>query len=101
MVLLWRDQRDPINLPVLEAESARGTCSQTAASTSRWFDPTGVNSGRTGLAAIADFHRIADSPKSARIRQRPSSLMYLRRSEERRVGKECVSTCRSRRSPYH
>src|SRR3546814_14484557 len=25
---------------------------------------------------------------------------YLR-SEERRVGKECVSTCRSRWSPYH
>src|SRR3546814_3004539 len=24
-----------------------------------------------------------------------------RRSEERRVGKECVSTCRSRRSPSH
>src|SRR3546814_9937649 len=27
---------------------------------------------------------------------------FLRaRSEERRVGKECVSTCRSRWSPYH
>src|SRR3546814_2405472 len=25
----------------------------------------------------------------------------LKRSEERRVGKECVSTCRSRGSPYH
>src|SRR3546814_19849208 len=25
----------------------------------------------------------------------------FKRSEERRVGKECVSTCRSRRSPYH
>src|SRR3546814_8598792 len=25
----------------------------------------------------------------------------LRRSEERRVGTECVSTCRSRWSPYH
>src|SRR3546814_19430385 len=25
----------------------------------------------------------------------------MRRSEERRVGKECVSTCRSRWSPYH
>src|SRR3546814_8131703 len=25
----------------------------------------------------------------------------LRRSEERRVGKECVSTCRYRWSPYH
>src|SRR3546814_12345028 len=31
-------------------------------------------------------------------------LRYVKnpaRSEERRVGKECVSTCRSRWSPYH
>src|SRR3546814_1911482 len=28
-------------------------------------------------------------------------LSYPSRSEERRVGKECVSTCRSRWSPYH
>src|SRR3546814_14665662 len=28
------------------------------------------------------------------------SVVYPR-SEERRVGKECVSTCRSRWSPYH
>ena len=28
------------------------------------------------------------------------SAIFLR-SEERRVGKECVSTCRSRWSPYH
>src|SRR3546814_7960917 len=28
-------------------------------------------------------------------------LPDLNRSEERRVGKECVSTCRSRWSPYH
>src|SRR3546814_3331398 len=27
--------------------------------------------------------------------------MEIQRSEERRVGKECVSTCRSRGSPYH
>src|SRR3546814_18291268 len=27
--------------------------------------------------------------------------LMLDRSEERRVGKECVSTCRSRWSPYH
>src|SRR3546814_11579157 len=26
---------------------------------------------------------------------------FVGRSEERRVGKECVSTCRSRWSPYH
>src|SRR3546814_9135356 len=30
--------------------------------------------------------------------QRSAALL---RSEERRVGKECVSTCRSRWSPYH
>src|SRR3546814_12996095 len=29
------------------------------------------------------------------------SLTKSERSEERRVGKECVSTCRSRWSPYH
>src|SRR3546814_14250543 len=29
------------------------------------------------------------------------AIVALGRSEERRVGKECVSTCRSRWSPYH
>src|SRR3546814_10436740 len=29
------------------------------------------------------------------------SSKFFDRSEERRVGKECVSTCRSRWSPYH
>src|SRR3546814_15810763 len=29
------------------------------------------------------------------------NLGFQYRSEERRVGKECVSTCRSRWSPYH
>src|SRR3546814_6809650 len=36
--------------------------------------------------------------------QPPFYIMHdgiLQRSEERRVGKECVSTCRSRWSPYH
>src|SRR3546814_12131970 len=28
-------------------------------------------------------------------------VLVATRSEERRVGKECVSTCRSRWSPYH
>src|SRR3546814_2981534 len=31
----------------------------------------------------------------------PSTRQKASRSEERRVGKECVSTCRSRWSPYH
>ena len=29
------------------------------------------------------------------------AIIAVERSEERRVGKECVSTCRSRWSPYH
>src|SRR3546814_10280432 len=29
------------------------------------------------------------------------AMALAKRSEERRVGKECVSTCRSRWSPYH
>src|SRR3546814_15771716 len=32
---------------------------------------------------------------------RPCCPPCKNRSEERRVGKECVSTCRSRWSPYH
>src|SRR3546814_9827770 len=40
---------------------------------------------------------ISTSGASAHRRARRSS----KRSEERRVGKECVSTCRSRWSPYH
>src|SRR3546814_16981288 len=37
------------------------------------------------------------------LRRKPASAWDVaqRRSEERRVGKECVSTCRSRWSPYH
>src|SRR3546814_17840933 len=34
-------------------------------------------------------------------RQCPRDFTRIERSEERRVGKECVSTCRSRWSQYH
>src|SRR3546814_14681784 len=39
---------------------------------------------------------VAITPTALTIDQIPAH-----RSEERRVGKECVSTCRSRWSPYH
>src|SRR3546814_4624058 len=43
-------------------------------------------------------HLGADSPGD----NRPiADAAEAERSEERRVGKECVSTCRSRWSPYH
>src|SRR3546814_2136347 len=43
------------------------------------------------------FSRRCPSPKG--LQRLPASSNH--RSEERRVGKECVSTCRSRWSPYH
>ena len=37
-------------------------------------------------------------PAVQKVREAANRMM---RSEERRVGKECVSLCRSRWSPYH
>src|SRR3546814_4734090 len=48
----------------------------------------------------------AQAPVAQDLQERFPGSCWLsaaarRRSEERRVGKECVSTCRSRWSPYH
>src|SRR3546814_19620771 len=40
-------------------------------------------------------------PPDSRWDSSPPARPPTTRSEERRVGKECVSTCRSRWSPYH
>src|SRR3546814_18073674 len=45
------------------------------------------------------FSEIARRRTHARPKLPPKAIST--RSEERRVGKECVSTCRSRWSPYH
>src|SRR3546814_12361331 len=44
---------------------------------------------------------IVDTEAIIRLSLRTNRRARRRRSEERRVGKECVSTCRSRWSPYH
>src|SRR3546814_11275202 len=49
------------------------------------------------IARVAgDYRHAAENAKKAGF-----DGVQLHRSEERRVGKECVSTCRSRWSPYH
>src|SRR3546814_12237194 len=58
---------------------------------------------------VAVLSRCRGSPATSRClrgkkRALPNSTVRWAggwRSEERRVGKECVSTCRSRWSPYH
>src|SRR3546814_15069894 len=54
------------------------------------------------LLALKGFRRVALRPGERRrltFTLGPRELAI--RSEERRVGQECVSTCRSRWSPYH
>src|SRR3546814_7982765 len=57
-----------------------------------------------GLSALAVVRKTATSgqaeAKATRLRA-VLSMTRAARSEERRGGKECVSTCRSRWSPYH
>src|SRR3546814_19033014 len=48
-------------------------------------------------AKIIEHHR----DMIAKVQAAKPSPQSRLRSEERRVGKECVSTCRSRWSPYH
>src|SRR3546814_5204357 len=44
---------------------------------------------------------VGGAPQYASALGKNANCQTLVRSEERRVGKECVSTCRSRWSPYH
>src|SRR3546814_13446609 len=53
---------------------------------------------------LAQVHAVGDGPGGEAAIHAVVALavdVEHRRSEERRVGKECVSTCRSRWSPYH
>src|SRR3546814_11940694 len=76
------------------------------------FDIVGVQVGQLGLRDLTNLvlGQLADLllVRNAGALLQASGLLdqlggrrSLGRSEERRVGKECVSTCRSRWSPYH
>src|SRR3546814_1512496 len=54
-----------------------------------------------GGAALTGATIPADLARGLRTTAAPSTLTLGARSEERRVGQECVSTCNSRWSPYH
>src|SRR3546814_5317199 len=60
----------------------------------RVIDYVKMKYGREAVSQIATFGTLG---AKAVVRDAGRVL----RSEERRVGKECVSTCRSRWSPYH
>src|SRR3546814_9127356 len=65
------------------------------------FNPaTGEVQARVALASDAELDAAVQSAKAAQPAWAAVNPQR-RRSEERRVGKECGSTCRSRWSPYH
>src|SRR3546814_15596249 len=57
------------------------------------------------MPEVLECHMVAggfDYLIKVRVRDMEAYRQFLgARSEERRVGQECVSTCRSRWSPYH
>src|SRR3546814_15688223 len=53
---------------------------------------------KSGSAAA---HDCSEPPPGTTVRVGPSKRNVFSRTEERRVGTECVSTCRSRWSPYN
>src|SRR3546814_17542983 len=55
---------------------------------------------RTGIPVPSDYE-IMVPYSELDVRESTWQGSGLDRSEERRVGKECVNTCRSRWSPYH
>src|SRR3546814_4016675 len=113
---LWRESldevfaiiNDALKAPPSEAEIAReldnvetaATSSVTGASTvkSKHWARLLVNAvdGNSIVASPATALAILDAYMPEMTPERVGA-----RSEERRVGKECVSTCRCRWSPYH
>src|SRR3546814_11594384 len=75
----------------------------TLAMKSSWLPLTGPEDGGAVYSGCWVCAGGGGSSSGAFLAQAARAMMDVAmiRSEERRVGKECVSTCRSRWSPYH
>src|SRR3546814_12349124 len=65
-----------------------------------------VLTGRVRAIAVTSAVRASALPDVPTVAEQgllgfEASIWFAMKSEERRVGKACVSTCRSRWSPYH
>src|SRR3546814_12128753 len=66
-----------------------------------WQEVTGGPNGLSGIARPSFFGLQMQATATDGGVTFVDFFGIAYRSEERRVGKECVSTCRSRWSPYH
>src|SRR3546814_20753835 len=67
----------------------------------RWFIDTTAHRLNEAGEVIGYIGTLTDIDDMRRLGEQLHQSQKMERSEERRVGKECVSTCRSRWSPDH
>src|SRR3546814_16687060 len=89
------------SIPQMSDQSFNSSNGQTSSNFARGdvgsIDLRGLGVGNT--LVLLNGRRLVQHPSSQASTSLEPVITY--RSEERRVGKECVSTCRSRWSPYH
>src|SRR3546814_13417938 len=93
--------KDGVRLPVADPESAQqleSLRSNTAAFGVEYIDDL---SPEQGIVHVIGPEQGFTLPGTTLVCGDSHTAAHGARSEERRGGKECVSTCRSRWSPYH
>src|SRR3546814_12021237 len=105
-VMIWMDGRVgrvALNRPKAIHALNIAMCDAMIGALVRWRGDDAVeaviidHSEGRGFCAGGDIRMLAESGAKDGVEARA----FFHRSEERRVGKECVRTCRSRWSPYH
>ena len=63
--------------------------------------PVAMSTPTPSTASSQDWQKMLDTMQQLATAMQTLAVNQQNRSEERRVGKECTSWCRSRWSPYH
>src|SRR3546814_16041331 len=103
--LKWAESIGGLKALIQRSEKNLKTVADWAAS-SGWADflaerPETRSCTSICLKIVDPWFRSLDAEAQAAAAKRIAALLEQERSEERRGGKGCVSTCRSRWSPYH
>src|SRR3546814_16514451 len=95
----WSSDVCSSDLRVVGEAAEHGVEDRSAGVVEEHVDPLGAQLAQPGRHVVG---AVVDGAVEAEVVHQPGALLVgAGRSEARRVGKECVSTCRSRWSPYH